>query len=62
MRWLVRLVCPPGGVVLDPFAGSGTTGLAALAEGRNAILIEQEAAYVAIARNRCRAAKVTSDH
>lgn len=33
MRYLVRLVTPPGGIVLDPFAGSGTTGLAALAEG-----------------------------
>ena len=33
MKWLVRLVTPPGGTVLDPFAGSGTTGVAALAEG-----------------------------
>jgi site-specific DNA-methyltransferase (adenine-specific) len=32
MRWLLRLVCPPGGVVLDPFAGSGTTGCAAMLE------------------------------
>lgn len=42
MAWLVRLVCPPGGVVLDPFAGSGTTGLAAMREGCDAILIERE--------------------
>jgi site-specific DNA-methyltransferase (adenine-specific) len=47
MRWLVRLVTPPGGVVLDPFAGSGTTGAAALAEGRDAILIEREPEYMA---------------
>lgn len=33
MRWLVRLVCPPGGIVLDPFAGSGTTGVATMLEG-----------------------------
>lgn len=37
---LVRLSCPPGGVVLDPFAGSGTTGVAARSLGRQAILIE----------------------
>lgn len=46
MRWLVRLVTPPGGVVLDPFAGSGTTGMACLAEGFDAVLIEREAAFV----------------
>ena len=34
MRWLVRLLCPPGGLVLDPTAGSGTTGAAAVLEGR----------------------------
>ena len=33
MRWLVRLVTPPGGTVLDPFAGSGSTGCAAVLEG-----------------------------
>lgn len=45
MRWLVRLITPPGGVVLDPFAGSGTTGEAALLEQRNALLIEKEEPY-----------------
>lgn len=45
MRWLVRLVTPPGGTVLDPFAGTGTTGHAALLEGFNAILIEREDEY-----------------
>jgi site-specific DNA-methyltransferase (adenine-specific) len=45
MRWLVRLVTPPGGTVLDPFAGSGTTGIACMAEGFNAVLIEREAEY-----------------
>ena len=45
MRWLVRLVTPPGGTVLDPFAGTGTTGHAALLEGFSAILIEREEEY-----------------
>jgi site-specific DNA-methyltransferase (adenine-specific) len=52
MKWLVALVTPPGGIVLDPFAGSGTSGAAALATGRNAILIEREEAYVADIRER----------
>ena len=46
MRWLCRLVTPPGGIVLDPFAGSGTTGQAARNEGFASILIEREAEYV----------------
>ena len=52
LKWCVRLVCPPGGVILDPFAGSGTTLLAAQAEGFDAIGIEREAEYVEIARKR----------
>ena len=48
MRHLVRLVTPPGGVTLDPFAGSGTTGLAASEEGFRAILIEREPEYAEI--------------
>jgi site-specific DNA-methyltransferase (adenine-specific) len=47
MRWLVRMLTPPGGVILDPFGGSGTTGQAAFEEGFDAILIEREAEYVA---------------
>lgn len=46
MRWLVRLVTPPNGVVLEPFAGSGTTLEAALAEGFDVIGIEREADYI----------------
>lgn len=42
MAHLIRLVTPPGGTVLDPFAGTGTTGEAALIEGVNAVLIERE--------------------
>lgn len=53
MRWLVRLVTPPGGTVLDPFAGSGTTLIAAGLEGFDCVGIEREAEYVAIAEARC---------
>ena len=52
MRWLVRLLCPPGGVVLDPTAGSGSTGAAAVLEDRRFIGIELEAAYLEIAAAR----------
>lgn len=47
MAYLVRLVTPPGGVTLDPFAGSGSTGMACIREGFDCILIEREAQYVA---------------
>lgn len=46
MRWLVRLVTPPGGVVLDPFLGSGTTAEACIVEGFRCIGIEREADYL----------------
>jgi site-specific DNA-methyltransferase (adenine-specific) len=52
MQWLVRLVTPPNGTVLDLFAGSGTTGQAAINEGFNAILIEREAEYINDIKNR----------
>lgn len=52
MRWLVRLVCPVVGTVLDPFAGSGTTGKACQEEGRKCLLIEQDAGYVEIIKKR----------
>lgn len=52
MRWLIRLVVPAGGVVLDPFVGSGSTGCAAAMEGRQFVGIERERAYVDIARGR----------
>ena len=47
MKWLVTLVTPPGGHILDPFAGSGTTGEAAQLLGFDATLIEQDAQYIA---------------
>ena len=52
MQWLVRLATPIGGVVLDPFAGTGTTGEAAWREGMKAILIEREEAYCTDIRRR----------
>lgn len=52
MHWLVRLVTPPGGVVLDPFAGSGTTGVACRLEHVRCILIERDAEYLPIIAGR----------
>lgn len=52
MQYLVRLITPKGGLVLDPFAGTGTTGEAAFREGMHAILIEREAEYQADIRRR----------
>jgi len=52
MRWLVRLLTPPGGLCIDPFLGSGTTGIAAALEQRDFIGIEREADYIRIARAR----------
>ncbi|MEL4071727.1 site-specific DNA-methyltransferase [Ochrobactrum sp. GPK 3] len=46
MQYLIRHITPPGGTVLDPFAGSGTTGEAALREGFNCILMEAEPEYI----------------
>ena len=46
MSWLVRLVTPPGGTVLEPFAGSGTTVEAAMREGFNVVAVEREADYL----------------
>jgi DNA modification methylase len=54
MKWLIRLVTPPEGVVLDPFLGSGTTVYAARALGIRSIGIEREAEYVATAIFRLR--------
>jgi len=56
MEWLVTLVTPPGGIVLDPFMGSGTTGVAAVRKGFRFVGIEREDEYLAIARARIEAA------
>lgn len=56
MRYLCRLVTAPGGLILDPFAGSGSTGKAAIAEGFRFVGAELDPAYAEIARARCEAA------
>jgi site-specific DNA-methyltransferase (adenine-specific) len=57
MAELVRVVAPPGGVVLDPFAGSGSTGVACVETGRRFIGIEKDAAYFRTAKRRIAAAE-----
>ncbi len=56
MRWLVRLTTPPGGIVLDPFAGSGTTLHACLLESVRGIGIERDPGYIELCKARLRAA------
>lgn len=58
MRWLCRLVTPPGGLVLDPFMGSGSTRVAALAEGFDFLGIELDDHYAAIAAARLATGKM----
>ena len=57
MRYLCRLVTPPNGVVLDPFMGSGTTGVGAVAEGFDFIGIEMDEEYLKIADARIKHAQ-----
>ena len=59
MEWLVELITPPGGVVLDPFAGSGTTLQAALNKGFTPIGIEQDADYIKLIEKRLEATRTT---
>lgn len=54
MRWLVRLVTPKGGTVLEPFAGSGTTVEACIREGFDVVAIEREAEYLPLIEKRIR--------
>lgn len=59
MQWLVRLICPPGGLLLDPFAGTGTTGVASEFEGRDAVLVDLDARYSRIQEHRVELARKT---
>ena len=59
MEWLVSLIVPPGGVVLDPFAGSGTTLQAAINKGFTPIGIEQDADYIKLIEKRLEATCTT---
>jgi site-specific DNA-methyltransferase (adenine-specific) len=57
MRYLVRLVTPPDGLVLDPFLGSGTTAMASYLEGFRCVGIEMSEEYIEIAKRRVGAAE-----
>ena len=59
MRWVIRHYTRPGDVVCDPFMGSGTTGVAALMEGRRFVGIELDASYFDIARKRIESVQPT---
>jgi len=59
MRYLCRLVTPPGGLIVDPFAGSGSTGKAAILEGFQFIGFELDPQYTAIANARLEAARTS---
>ena len=52
MRWLAKLITPPNGIILDPFAGTGTTAEAAILEGFEYLMIEREAEYIQDIKNR----------
>lgn len=62
LRHLVRHICPPGGTILDPFAGSGTTAVAAQLEGMNCILMEAEDEYIEFLRKRFKQLNNTGDN
>lgn len=57
MTYIVRLAVPPGGLVLDPFAGGGSTGVAAVIAGRRAVLIEREPRFATLATKNIAAAQ-----
>ena len=61
MEWLIKIYCPEKGTILDPFCGSGTTGVAALPTERSFIGIEKEPEYVRIAEERCSLAEVPTE-
>ncbi|WP_238880465.1 DNA-methyltransferase [Achromobacter xylosoxidans] len=62
MRYLCRLITPPGGLVLDPFMGSGSTGKAAILEGFRFVGCELQAEYIEIARARIQQAAAVERH
>lgn len=57
MQWLCRLITPPGGLILDPFAGSGSTGQAAVTQGFRSIMMEQDETFLQDIRNRMNGVK-----
>jgi len=60
--FFIKLLCPKGGLVVDPFAGSGTTGIAALSHGCRCILIDNNAEYCRLAVKRLREEAPAQDH
>jgi len=56
--WIIRYICPPGGTVLDPFCGSGSTGMAAFSEGMNFVGVDIHQEYVDMTRRRLSAEMV----
>ena len=54
MEWLTRLVTPPGGTVLDPFMGSGSTGIACMTQGFDFVGVERDAESFEVAEARVR--------
>ena len=52
MRWLITLLTPPGGTVLEPFAGSGTTIEAAVSAGFRVVAVEKDPAYLPLIQSR----------
>ena len=61
MEYLIRVYCPPKGFVLDPFCGTGTTGVAALPTERSFLGIECNEHYAAIAEQRCADAELPTE-
>jgi site-specific DNA-methyltransferase (adenine-specific) len=61
MQYLCRLITPPNGLILDPFAGSGSTGKAAILEGFRFLGIEQDREYCDIATARIAHAAATRE-
>lgn len=58
MAWLVKLACPEGGLVLDPFGGTFSTGVACFREGRRFVGVESDPEYFATGKARVEAARV----
>jgi site-specific DNA-methyltransferase (adenine-specific) len=61
MQYLVKMITPPNGIVLDPFCGSGTTGVACKLDGFNFVGLEQDSDYSKIAEARINNTKVQTE-
>jgi site-specific DNA-methyltransferase (adenine-specific) len=61
MQYLIKMITPPNGIVLDPFCGSGTTGVACKLDGFNFVGLEQDPEYTKIAEARINNTKVETE-